>query len=118
MCFYQECLGGNLEFQTIGESPLAEQMPKEMKNAILHSSLIAGNLKIMASDMVNENGLNNGNNVSLLLNCEFEYQVHEMYHKLSEKGLKDHPLEKTFWGATFGDLTDQYGNRWLLHYQG
>ena len=54
MTFYQECLGGELSLQPIGESPLAKKMPEEMKNSILHATLIRGDLIIMASDMVAE----------------------------------------------------------------
>jgi PhnB protein len=42
MMFYKECLGGELVFQTIGESPLSEKMPKKMKDCILHSTLTNG----------------------------------------------------------------------------
>lgn len=38
MTFYQECLGGELFMQTIGESPMAEQMPLPMKESILHAT--------------------------------------------------------------------------------
>ena len=31
MTFYRECLGGELYFQTIGESPLSEKMPEQMR---------------------------------------------------------------------------------------
>jgi len=39
-----------------------------------------------------------------------------LYTKLSEGGKQDHPLELSFWGALFGDLTDKFGHHWLLHY--
>ena len=68
MTFYKACLGGELTFQIIGESPLAEKMPAQMKECILHATLINGDLIIMASDMVDENGLIKGNSVSLMLN--------------------------------------------------
>ena len=44
MTFYQECLGGELFMQTIGESPMAEQMPLPMKESILHATLTKGAL--------------------------------------------------------------------------
>ena len=31
MNFYKECLGGELTLQTIGESPLCDKMPPQMK---------------------------------------------------------------------------------------
>jgi Bacteriocin-protection, YdeI or OmpD-Associated len=37
MIFYKECLGEELVFQTVGESPLSDKMPPQMKDCILHS---------------------------------------------------------------------------------
>jgi PhnB protein len=116
MAFYKECLGGELAFQTIGESPLSEKMPKKMKDCILHSTLTKGSLVLMASDMVPSSGLVKGNSVSLMLNCSSKKEIKKCYEKLSSGGTADHPLENTFWGALFGDLTDKFGNHWLLNY--
>jgi PhnB protein len=116
MSFYKSCLGGQLQFQTIGESPMANKMPETMKDLILHASLTKDKLILLGSDMAPEQGLIIGNAVSLVLNCESEEEINNRYNLLSEGGKKDHPLEITFWGATFGDLTDKYGNRWLLNY--
>jgi|JI9StandDraft_1071089.scaffolds.fasta_scaffold27722_2 PhnB protein len=116
MNFYKDCLGGELTMQTIGESPLADKMPAAMKDCILHSTLINGSVILMGSDMVGEQGLVKGNAVSLAINCSSEEEIQQFYEKLSEGGNKDHVLEQSFWGATFGDLTDKYGNHWLLNY--
>ncbi len=104
MTFYKECLGGELVLQTIGESPMADKMPPQ-------------NLVLMGSDMVGEHGLVKGNTVSLMLNCSSKEEIKTCYEKLSKGGEATHPLENTFWGALFGDLTDKYGNHWLLNYQ-
>ncbi|MDX2048562.1 MAG: VOC family protein [Chitinophagaceae bacterium] len=117
MVFYKECLGGELMLQTIGESPMADKMTEQMKESILHSTLSKGDLVIMASDMVSDKGLIKGNSVSLMLNCSSEKEIRNYYEKLSAGGEATHPLENTFWGALFGDLTDKYGNHWLLHFQ-
>lgn len=116
MTFYKECLGGDLIFQTIGESPMADKMPVKMKECILHSSLTNGDVVIMATDCVREEGLIKGNAISLCLNCSSEEEIKHCYKKLSAGGKANHPLEDTFWGAVFGDLTDKYGNNWLLNF--
>ncbi|HLP51466.1 MAG TPA: VOC family protein [Chitinophagales bacterium] len=116
MAFYQQCLGGELNLQTIGESPLAEKMPQQMKDSILHATLTKDHLVIMGSDMVGDDGLIKGNAVSLMLNCSSEDEVRNCYARLAEGGKATHPIEVSFWGALFGDLTDKYGNHWLLHY--
>lgn len=116
MIFYKECFGGDLPLQTIGESPLSEKMPAQMKQSILHSSLINKKIILMGSDMVSEKGLIKGNSVSLMLNCSSEKEIRMFYEKLSAGGEATHPLKDSFWGALFGDLTDKFGNHWLLHF--
>ena len=116
MTFYKECLGGELIFQTVGESPLSRKMPKKMKDCILHSTLTKGSLILMGSDMVSEQGLIKGNSVSLSLNCNSEEEIKNCYAKLSNGGSKNHPLEDSFWGALFGDLIDKFGNHWILNF--
>lgn len=116
MTFYQSCLGGELNFQTIGESPLADKMPEQMKACILHATLKHDNLLLMASDMVGEKGLQRGNAVSLCLVCSSEEELRTAYARLTENGTATHPVEVTFWGALLGGLTDKYGNHWLLNY--
>lgn len=116
MLFYQSCLGGELVFQTIGESPMAEKMPAQMKELILQATLTHRNMVLMGSDMVSDEGLIHGNAVSLSLTCSSEEEIRKCYTMLSASGKATHPLEVTFWGALSGDLIDKYGNNWILHY--
>jgi PhnB protein len=116
MQFYKDCLGGELVLQTVGESPLADKMPQQMRDCILHSTLTKGSLIIMGSDMVPQSGLIKGNAVSLSLTCDSEEEIKTSYQNLCTGGTADHALEDSFWGALFGDLTDKYGNHWLLSY--
>lgn len=116
MTFYKECLGGILTLQTIGESPLAGKMPATMKNYILQAILKNDTLILMASDMVADNGLKKGNSISLMLHCQSEREIYDCYAKLSENGVQTYPIAKTNWGAYTGNLTDKYGNHWLLNF--
>ena len=116
MTFYQQCLGGELVFQTIGETPLSEKMPKKMKDLILHATLTKGKLLLMGSDTVPEMGLIRGNAVSLVLNSGSEKELKNWYKKLSAGGKVTHPLQQNFRGALFGGLTDKFGNHWLFNY--
>lgn len=116
MTFYKSCLGGRLSFQTIIETPLAEKMPAKMRTYILHSTLVKDGLILMATDMNGNNGLIKGNSVSLMLNCSSEREIKSFYKKLAHGGEKTYPLETTFWGAIIGNLTDKYGNNWVLHF--
>ncbi|WP_230149586.1 VOC family protein [Pedobacter sp. Bi27] len=116
MTFYQGCLGGELTFETIGESVIVDKMPNIMKRSIMHAVLAKDDLVIMATDMVEERGLIKGNSISMMLNCNSEEEARAFYRKLSAGGKASHPLQETFWGALFGDLTDRFGNNWLINY--
>lgn len=117
MEFYRDCLGGDLSLQTIGESPIADKLPAPMKDCILHSILNNGELTIMGSDCVPEQGLVKGNGVSLNITCSSEAEIKAYYKKLSVDGQPTYPLHNSFWGSLFGGLTDKYGNYWLLNYE-
>lgn len=117
MQFYKECLGGELFIQPVAGSPLTDQLPEQMKNSVLHSTLTTDHVVLMGTDMVADDGLITGNAVSLMIDCSSEEEINYIYNKLSNDGKTNHPLELTFWGALFGDVTDRYGNHWLLHFQ-
>ena len=115
MSFYQQCLGGELVMQKLAESPMAAQMPSEMGNNILHSSLTNEYLIVMASDMLGRNTVT-GNNVMLCINCSSEEEINKFFANLSAGGKIHDPLQQSFWGATFGKLTDKFGIHWILNY--
>ena len=116
MTFYKDCLGGELTVQTVEGSPVETQCPPSMKHQVLHASLLKDSLVLMASDMVGPDGFIKGNTISLSLNCRSEKEINTFFSKLSAGGQITHPLEKEFWGAIFGVLTDKYGIRWMLNY--
>ena len=116
MNFYSGVLNGELAIQTIGESSMADEMPPQMRDCILHAQLTKGPLVLMGSDMVSDQGLIQGNSVTLMLACSSEDEIINSYEKLSAGGKATHPLENTFWGSLFGGLTDKFGNHWLLNF--
>lgn len=118
MTFYQECLGGELTLLPVGESPLAHQMPAQASQRILHAALKQNGLLLQASDLGVGNGEAIGHPVSLTLDCSSEAQINDLFGRLSAHGDVLHPLENTFWGGLFGELTDQYGFHWYLNFNG
>ncbi|MBZ9750785.1 VOC family protein [Deinococcus sp. HMF7604] len=113
MTFYQACLGGDLDLMTVAASPVAAQLPPEMQNHVLHGRLVSGDLTLLASDMTQDTGRTQS--VSLMLQCDSAEQARAAFEKLAEGGTVTQPLGPSFWGSTFGHLTDQYGIHWLLN---
>ena len=116
MNFYKDCLGGELVLQTVGESPMAAQMPPEWKDTIVHSSLTSGDLVIMGSDMAREKRVE-GNTVHLCINCKSEDELNSFFSKLCVDGKITEPLADMPWGGKYGALTDKYGKHWVFNFQ-
>jgi PhnB protein len=116
MTFYKECLGGELNLMTVGESPMAAQMPPEAKKNILHAQLKNGAITLMASDMMGPGGVTKGTNISLTVNCSSNKEADALYAKLSAGGTAIHPMKEEFFGY-YGDLTDKFGLNWMFNYE-
>ncbi len=116
MMFYQECIGGELTFQTVGETPMVKDMPPEKSTLIMHATLKNGGVELYASDMMRDKAVV-GDNIALSLNTTTEAETNAIFEKLSRGGSVFMPVEKQFWGALFGVLTDKYGVEWMVNMQ-
>ncbi|MDQ2752635.1 MAG: VOC family protein, partial [Bacteroidota bacterium] len=74
-----------------------------------------GVLLLSASDDIMGN-TKGGSQITLSINCNSENELNETFSKLSEGGNVFHPVKKEFWGALFGQFTDQFGITWMLSY--
>lgn len=115
MIFYHHCFGGELVMQKIAESPMAAQMPSELGNHILQSTLTTDNITLMGSDMIGDK-LIKGNEITLMANCQNNTELMSFFAKLALGGTVKTPLHQSFWGAMYGELTDKYGINWMFNY--
>jgi PhnB protein len=117
MTFYHQCLGGDLEIIPFEGSPMADKMPKEMLQQVMHANIRKDRLVLMASDGGGMKGnLIKGNTINLSLHCSSDDEIEDFFSKLSEGGKITMPLSDQFWGAKFGMLTDKFGMDWMLNY--
>jgi PhnB protein len=114
MEFYQNCLGGDLEVQTLSETPEGGKFPDDFKKLVVNASLKKDNMLLMGTDL-RDDKLVKGNAVSILVNGHDEHQIREYYSKLEEGATALHTLDESHWGDLFGGLTDRYGHHWLFH---
>ncbi|MGL5892622.1 MAG: VOC family protein, partial [Bacteroidia bacterium] len=95
MLFYQQCLGGELSFQTIADTPQATHLPEKVKNYILHAALRKDDFEIAGTDMINDSGLVKGNAVSILLRCKSDKELRSYFKLLSAGGETELKVSKT-----------------------
>ena len=113
MEFYNACLGGKLTMQTFGQAPMPSA--PEDKEKIMHAMLENDALSFMASDSMPGKPVTMGSNVTLSLVGTDNQKLTAFFEKLSAGGTIVMPLEKAFWGDTFGMLTDKFGVHWMVN---
>jgi PhnB protein len=116
MIFYKDSFGGELTFQTVGETPSDIQYPSGTEDQIMHATLITGDIIIMASDMISRAGFMLGTNISLSLTCDSPEQIEKIFSSLSKGGSIKDQWSRRPWGAFFGVITDRFGITWMLSY--
>jgi PhnB protein len=116
MRFYKKCFGGKLVLQTVGQSSSIKKMPNKMKECIVQATLTTSKLKLMGTDLSDEEKLIKGNNVSLFLQCKSRRQFISYYKILLQKGVKGNSLLLNNVGALHTSVKDKFGNKWLLYY--
>ena len=112
MEFYKACLGGELSIMTVGDSPVASQMP-DKKDNVLHSTLKKDGMVLMASDKIMPGELIQGNTITVCINGGTKEELQQFFAKLSEGGTVGQPLTESFFG-TYGELKDKFGIDWMF----
>ena len=118
--FYKSVVGG--EFATVmrfSEMPEGSPVPEGDKDKVLHVALpFSSDTVLMGSDMMTGFGppFAAGNNYTVAIGPDSEDEAHRIFDGLSAGGTVTMPLNKTFWGALFGMLTDKFGVQWMVNY--
>jgi len=116
--FYEAHLGGQVGaiFRYAG-SPMADQVPPDWQEKVMHGSLTIGGQLMMGGDVAPDRyEAPRGFSLSLQMNDTTEAE--RVFHALSGDGTIVMPLEKTFWAARFGMVVDRFGIPWLINCDG
>jgi PhnB protein len=118
--FYKSVFGGEfLSLQRYKDTPEAGKVSDADKDKIMHVSLKIGKENVlMGTDALEDMGhpLIVGNNFSLSVGADSEEEATKIFNGLSAGGKITMPLQKTFWGAYFGMLTDKFGIQWMVNF--
>ena len=116
--FYEHCLGGQLGaiFRYAG-TPLADQVPADWSDKVMHGSLKVGDQVLMGGDVA-PGRYEEPKGFSMSLHIKSTADGERIFHELARDGRVVLPLEKTFWAARFGMLVDRFGIPWLINCEG
>jgi PhnB protein len=88
------------------------------QNLVMNVALpIVGGHVLMGTDAPESMGFNlvQGNNVHINLEPDSLEETERLFAALSNGGKVGMALEKMFWGAYFGSITDKYGIQWMFN---
>ena len=113
--FYQQCFGGNIQtLMTYGESPMADQVPPEWRDRIIHASLAVGEAALLGADAPPDRDVKpTGFCVSIQINDAEE--AGRIFNALADNGTIQMPLQETFWAVRFGMVTDRFSTPWMIN---
>jgi PhnB protein len=116
--FYQGCFGGELGpiFRYAG-TPLADQVPADWHDKVMHGSLTVGEQVLMGGDVA-PGRYEAPRGISLSLHIQSTDEAERIFSALSRDGNVLMPLAQTFWAARFGVVVDRFGIPWLINCEG
>lgn len=113
---YENVLGGKIQAMfTFGESPVADHVPAESHDRIMHATLEVDGQLLMASDSPGDH-YEKPQGTYVSLNVEKAAEGERIFNALAQDGTVKMPFEKTFWAAGgFGMLVDRFGIPWMVN---
>jgi len=113
--FYEQCLDGKIEMMMRhGDSPMAQQVPAEWHNKIVHARMLIGDKVLMGADAPPEH-YEAPKGFSLSLSVDTPAEAERVFRALEQNGTVRMPLQKTFWAHAFGMLVDRFGIPWMVN---
>ena len=112
---YKKCLGSKIRFiLTNGNSPIAEQVPAECHDKIMHATFTVGDEVLMGADS-QPGSYEVPKGFSVTIGTNDPAEAEHIFHALSENGKVQMPIQQTFWAVRFGVLVDQFGIPWIIN---
>ena len=113
--FYADIFGGTTQMHTFAEFGRTDGPP----DAIAHGYLQDGPVQLYLSDAAEgEPGFSSTGLMFSLLGTADPATLREWFTRLADGGEILDDLQKRPWGASDGQLTDRFGVRWLIGFEG
>ena len=113
--FYEQCLGGKIQtLMTWGDSPMADQVPSEWGDRIIHAYLTVGETALLGGDAPPDR-YQEPRGLSVTIHIKAPADAERIFRELSEDGTVTMPIQPTFWSARFGMCVDRFGIPWMVN---
>ena len=112
---YERVLGGTIVGKmSFAESPMADQIPAEQRDWLIHARLVAGDVVLMGSDAPPDK-YRAAAGTYISLQVETPSEADRIFGALAEGGRVEMPIQETFWARRFGSCADRFGILWMVN---
>lgn len=112
---YERVLGGKVEtLMTHADAPIADQVPAEWRDRVMHACLVVGDQTIMASDTP-PGQYETPRGMYVSVHVDQPDEAERVFGELAEGGRVTMPIAPTFWSARFGMCVDRFGTQWMIN---
>jgi PhnB protein len=113
--FYARCLGGRPgEIFRYGGTPMADEVPVDWHDKVMHTTLTVGHQVLMGADSP-PGRYETPQGMSVTLQMADAAEAERVYGELAEGATIVMPLGQTFWAERFGMLVDRFGIPWMIN---
>lgn len=113
--FYEKTLSGKISFmQTIGESPMAANMPAEAHGRVMHVTLQIGDQVLQGADAP-PGQFTKPAGFSVAMHFHDVAEAERLFSTLAQNGKVQMAFQATFWAKGFGMLIDQFDTPWIVN---
>ena len=113
--FYEQHLGGQPgAIFRYGGTPLADSVPADWSDKVMHGSVTVGGHVLMGGDSFGAR-YEEPRGFSLSLQLKKPTDAERIFDELAKGGKVMMPLEQTFWAARFGMVVDRFGIPWMIN---
>ncbi len=116
--FYADAFGATRQpITTYGQADSGMPIPPEAHDWVMHTTLTLAGSLVMLADTPPGMPFTLGNNISLVVTGSDIDTLTTLFNTLAEGGDIIMPLQKTFWSALYGFVTDRFGVHWQISHE-
>jgi PhnB protein len=113
--FYAEVLDGKITaMMKAGDTPMADQLPPDRRNTIMHAAIESKAGVLMGSDDMPDS-YSGVKGMAVAMHFDAPDEAERVFQALAKGGTIRMPIQETFWAVRFGMLTDQFGIPWMIN---
>lgn len=115
--FYAKVFDGEIRGMfSHADSPMADEIPKELHGRIMNAYMVADGAELMGADsMPHAGGDVRPAGFCVSIHLEDEAHAKRIFDAFAEGGTIVMPYGPTFWARQFGMVTDRYGTPWMIN---